>query len=74
MVNRWLLKPNLKGHKSISIFSNLIPNHLLTTRLATLKHSATVIMEASVQAQEAGVSSFIRFSQGDTSRGYLMVK
>ena len=69
-----MIEVYLRGHKSISMFFSLIPIHLLTTRLATLKHSATVIMEASVQAQEAGVSSFIRFSQGDTSRGYLMVK
>ena len=57
----------LKGHKSISIFSSLIPIHLLTTRLATLKHSATVAREARVQAQEVGVISLVKFSQEDTS-------
>ena len=62
---------HLKGHKSISIFSSLIPIHLLTTRLATLKHSATVAREARVQAQEVGVISLTRFSQGDTGWGYL---
>ena len=69
-----LIKVYLKGHKSISIFSSLIPIPLLTTRLATLKHSATVAMEARVQAQEVGVISFTRLSQGDTDRGYLVVR
>ena len=45
--------------------------HLLTTRLATLKHSATVAREARVQAQEVGVINMVRFSQGDTGWGYL---
>ena len=62
----------LKGHKSISMFSSLMPIHLLTTRLATLKHSATVAREARVQAQEVGVISLTRFSQGDTGWGYLV--
>ena len=53
------------------MFSSLIPIHLLTTRLATLKHSATVAREARVQAQEVGVISLTRFSQGDTGWGYL---
>ena len=69
-----LIKVHLKGHKSISIFSSLIPIHLLTTRLATLKHSATVAREARVQAQEVGVINMVRFSQGDTGWGYLVVK
>ena len=64
---------HLNGHKSISIFSSLIPIHLLTTRLATLKHSATVAREARVQAQEVGVINITRFSQGDTAWGYLVV-
>ena len=64
---------HLKGHKSISIFSSLIPIHLLTTRLATLKHSATVAREARVQAQEVGVINLARFSQGDNRRGYLNI-
>ena len=64
---------HLKGHRSISMFSSLIPIHLLTTRLATLKHSATVAREARVQAQEVGVISFTRFNQGDTGSGYLEV-
>ena len=68
------MKYYLKGHKSISIFSSLIPIHLLTTRLATLKHSATVAREARVQAQEVGVISLTRFSQGDTGCGYLEVR
>ena len=63
----------LIGHKSISIFSSLIPIHLLTTRLATLKQSATVAREARVQAQEVGVINFRRFSQGDTGWGVLEV-
>ena len=63
---------HLKGHKSISMFSSLIPIHLLTTRLATLKHSATVAREARVQAQEVGVINLIRFSHGDTGPGYLV--
>ena len=66
-----LVDGHLKGHKSISIFSSLIPIHLLTTRLATLKHSATVAREARVQAQEVGVNKPTRFSQGDTFLGYL---
>ena len=53
------------------MFFSLIPIHLLTTRLATLKQSATVAREARVQAQEVGVSNFRRFSQGDTGWGYL---
>ena len=53
------------------MFSSLIPIHLLTTRLATLKHSATVAREARVQAQEAGIINMVRFSQGDTGWGYL---
>ena len=56
------------------MFSSLIPIHLLTTRLATLKHSATVAREARVQAQEVAVISFTRFSQGDTGWGYLEVR
>ena len=67
-----LIKVHLKGHKSISMFSSLIPIHLLTARLATLKHSATVAREARVQAQEAGVINLVRFSQGDTCWGYLV--
>ena len=63
----------LNGHRSISMFSSLIPIHLLTTRLPKLKHSATVAMEARVQAQEVGVINFTRFSQGDTGKGYLEV-
>ena len=55
------------------MFSSLIPIHLLTTRLATLKQSATVAREARVQAQEVGVISITRFSQGDTAWGYLVV-
>ena len=65
---------HLKGHRSISIFSSLIPIHLLTTRLATLKQSATVAREARVQAQEVGVISITRFSQGDTGWGVLQVR
>ena len=53
------------------MFSSLIPIHLLTTRLATLKHSATVAREDRVQAQEVGVINMVRFSQGDTGWGYL---
>ena len=64
----------LIGHKSISIFSSLIPIHLLTTRLATLKHSATVTREARVQTREVGVINIARFSQGDTGCGYLVVR
>ena len=56
------------------MFSSLIPIHLLTTRLATLKQSATVAREARVQAQEVGVSNMVRFSQGDTGWGYLEVR
>ena len=56
------------------MFSSLIPIHLLTTRLATLKHSATVAREARVQAQEVGVINFTRFNQGDTGWGYLVVR
>ena len=70
--NPWLVI-YLKGHKSISIFSSLITIHLLTTRLAILKHSATVAREARVQAQEVGVSNLTRFSQGDTGWGYLQM-
>ena len=65
---------HLNGHKSISIFSSPIPIHLLTTRLATLKHNATVTREARVQAQEVGVSNLTRFSQGDTGWGYLVFR
>ena len=61
------MKYYLKGHKSISIVSSLIPIHLLTIRLATLKHSAAVAREARVQAQEMGVINLVKFSQGDTS-------
>ena len=64
----------MKGHKSISMFSSLIPIHLLTTRLATLKHSTTDTREARVQAQEVGVINMTRFSQGDTGWGYLVVR
>ena len=64
----------LNGHKSISMFSSLIPIHLLTTQLLTLKHSATVNREARVQAQEVGVINITRFSQGETGWGYLVVK
>ena len=46
----------------------------MTTRLAILKHSATVAREARVQAQEVGVISLTRFSQGDTGWGYLEVR
>ena len=56
------------------MFSSLIPIHLLTTRLATLKNNATDTREARVQAQEVGVINFTRFSQGDTSWGYLKVE
>ena len=66
-----LIKVHLKGHKSISIFSSLIPIHFLTNRLATLKQSATVARVARVQAQEVGVINLIRFNQGDTGWGYL---
>ena len=69
-----LIEYHLKGHKSISIVFSLIPIHLLTTRLATLKHSATVAREARVQAQEVGVINMTRFSQGDTAWGYLVVR
>ena len=68
------IKFYLEGHKSISMFSSLIPIHLLTIRLATLKQSATVAREARVQAQEVGVSNLTRFSQGDTGWGYLEVR
>ena len=61
----------LKGHKSISMFSSLIPILLLTTQLLTLKHSATVAREARVQTQEVGVINMVRFSQGDTGWGDL---
>ena len=64
---------NLKGHKSISIFSSLIPIHLLTIRLAIWKHSATDTRETRIQAQEVGVSNMVRLSQGDTGWGYLVV-
>ena len=53
------------------MFSSLIPIHLLTIRLVTLKHSATVAREARVQAQEVGVIRLTRFSHGDTFCGYL---
>ena len=66
-----LIKVHLKGHKSISIFSSLIPIHLLTARLVTLRHSTIDAMEAKVQAQEVGVINIIRFSHGDTGWGYL---
>ena len=56
------------------MFSSLIPIHLLTTRLATLKHRATDTREARVQAQEVGVSNLTRFSQGDTDWGNLVVR
>ena len=75
----WWIEPcgeapfHLKGHKSISIVFSLIPIHLLTTRLATLKHSATVAREARVQAQEVGVINLKTFIQGDTGLGYLVV-
>ena len=65
---------NLKGHKSISIFSSLIPIHLLTARLVTLRHSTIDAMEAKVQAQEVGVINIIRFSHGDTGWGYLVIR
>ena len=55
------------------MFTSLIPIHLLTIILATLKHSTTDPREARVQAQEVGVISFTRFSQGDTAWGDLMV-
>ena len=45
----------------------------MTTRLAKLKHSATVAREPRVQAQEVGVSNLVRFSQGDTGWGYLQM-
>ena len=67
-----MIKVHLKGHKSISMFSSLIPIHLLTTRLATSKHSATVAREARVQAQEVGVSKLTKFSQGEAGWGYLV--
>ena len=63
---------HLNGHKSISIFSSPIPIHLLTTKLDTLKHNATVAREARVQAQEVGVINLVRLSQGDTCWGYLV--
>ena len=56
------------------MFFSLIPIHLLTTRLATLKESATVAREARVQAQEVGVSNLTRFSQGDADWGNLVVR
>ena len=62
-----MIKVHLKGHKSIPMFSSLIPIPLLTIRLLTLKHSATVAREARVQAQEMGVINLVKFSQGDTS-------
>ena len=65
---------NLKGHKSISIFSSLIPIHLLTARLVTLRHSTIDAMEAKVQAQEVGVIKFTKFSQEDTFLGYLVIR
>ena len=48
-----------------------MPMNLLTKRLMPLKLSTTDIREASVQAQEVGVNSCTRFSQGDTFCGYL---
>ena len=62
----------MKGHKSISMFSSLIPILLLTTQLLTLKHSATVAREARVQAQEVGVINITKINQGDTGLGYLI--
>ena len=53
------------------MFSSFIPIRLQTIRLVTLKHSATVAREARVQAQEVGVINLVKFSQGDTSWGYL---
>ena len=67
-------KIHLNGHKSISIFCSLISIHLLTTRLEILKHSATVAREARVKAQEVGSINNTKFSQGDTSWGYLVVR
>ena len=64
---------DLKGHKSISMFTSLMPIHLLTIILATLKHSTTDTKEARVQAQEVGSINFARFSHGDTGMGYLVV-
>ena len=54
------------------MFASLIPIHLMTTRLAILKHSAKDTREARVKAQEEGSISFRRFSQGLTGWGYLM--
>ena len=48
-----------------------MPMNLLTKRLMPLKQSATVASEARLQAQEVGVNSCTRFSQGDTFCGYL---
>ena len=69
-----LIEYHLNGHRSISIVFSLIPIHLLTNRLETWKHSATVAREARVQAQEVGVINMTRFSQGDTAWGYLEVR
>ena len=69
-----MIKVHLKGHKSIPMFSSLIPIHLLTIRLAIWKHSATVAREARIQAQEVGLIKFTKFSQGDTGWGYLGVR
>ena len=68
-----LIEYHLKGHKSISIVFSLIPIRILTNKLATWKHSATVAREARVQAHEVGVINMTRFSQGDTGWGYLVV-
>ena len=65
--------PYLNGHKFISILLRLTSILPLTTKLETLKHSATVAREARVQAQEVGVINLVRFSQGDTGLGYLVV-
>ena len=51
-----------------------MPMNLLTKRLMPLKMSTTDTREARVQAQEVGVSNLIRFSQGDTGWGYLVVR
>ena len=62
---------NLNGHKSNSTVLSLTPMSLLATTLKPLKHSATNIREARVQAQEVGVNNCTRFSQGDIFCGYL---
>ena len=66
--------PYLNGHKFISILLRLTSILPLTTKLETLKHSATVAREARVQAQEVGVINLTRFSQGDTGWGYLELR